>query len=204
MKLPVAEVYKVDSYFTPATDKDPQTQGDQQSPKQPQPSASAIETTESGISAEKNTGSDANVSVAEPTSTVETTKFTKLNDVGKWDILIEDELSYWILKGPSECQHWNGPFENSKRPLKNQDRYCLKGLFQSRKVNGEIYDREWLVYSPTTGCVYCFVCKLFSTSTAALASGGFPDWQNPIAIQSHENSEEHRTALLTYLTRKRG
>ena len=98
---------KVDSYLTLATDKDPQTQGDQQSSKQPQPSASAIGTTESGISVEENTGNDANVSIAKPTSTVETTKLIKLNDVGQWGVLTMDVLSYWTLKGPSECQHWS-------------------------------------------------------------------------------------------------
>ena len=52
--------------------------------------------------------------------------------------------------------------------------------------------------------VYFFVCKLILTCTAALASGGFSDWQIPIANESHENSEEHRAALLTYLTIKHG
>ena len=82
------------------TDKDTQTQGGEESPKQPQPSASATETTKSRMSTEENTGSDANVSIAVPTSMVETTKFTKHNDVGQWGVLTEDELSYWILKGP--------------------------------------------------------------------------------------------------------
>ena len=71
----------------PATDKDPQSPGDQQSPKQPQPSISATETTESGISAKENTGCNANVSIAGPTLTVETTKFKKPKDVGQWGCL---------------------------------------------------------------------------------------------------------------------
>jgi hypothetical protein len=108
--------------------------------------------------------------------TVESNKFTKLGDIGQWGDLTEDERSYWVFKGPSKCQHWNSPFENSKRSFKNQVRYCSKGLFQNRKVNGEVYDREWLVYSPTTGNIYCFVCKLFSPANTALASDGFSDW----------------------------
>ena len=118
--------------------------GGQQNPKQQQPIVSDTEIIESAVSAEGNIGTDPNVIVAyiaESTSTVETTKFTKLSDLGQWGVLTEDELSYWALKGPSECQHWNGPFENSKRSFKNQVRYCSKSLFQNRIVNGEVYDR---------------------------------------------------------------
>lgn len=210
------EMPKLDKYFTQQTEDDPQTKGEHA--EHPIPSfqtqqqaivshTEIVETVESGISADGNIGTDPGVSgtaVGELTSIVESTKFTKLSDIGQWGVLTEDELSYWIFKGPSECQHWNSSFENSKRSFKNQVRYCSKGLFQNRKVNGEVYDREWLVYSPTTGSIYCFVCKLFSSSTTALASDGFSDWRNPIAIQNHETSEDHRTALLTYLTRKRG
>ena len=60
------------------------------------------------------------------------------------------------------------------------------------------------MYSLTTGCIYCFVCQLFSTSATALDSDGFSDWRNPIAIQTQENSDNHRRALLKYLTRKCG
>lgn len=67
-----------------------------------------------------------------------------------------------------------------------------------------MYVREWLVYSPTTGCVYRFVCTLFQPSTSALFSEGFSDWRNLSVIKSHENSEVHRTALLMYLSRKCG
>ena len=54
---------------------------------------------------------------------------------------------------------------------------------------------------------FCFVCKLFpniSSPTTALASEGFDDWHNSVLIKTHENSENHRNAMLTYLTRKRG
>jgi hypothetical protein len=115
-------------------------------------------------------------------------------------VFTEADVDYWIVRCPSECQHWNSSFENSKRVFKSQTRYCSKGIFHCRKVNGEMYVRERLVYSPTTGCVYCFVCTLFQPSTSALSSDGFSDWRN-ISV---ENSKVHRTALLTYLSRKRG
>ena len=60
--------------------------------------------------------------------------------------------------------------------------------------------------SSSKGWVYCFVCKLSNTASpvTALASGGFDDWQNSYLIETRENSEKHRTSMLTYLTRKRG
>ena len=29
--------------------------------------------------------------------------------------------------------------------------------------NGEKCDQKWLMFSDSTGCVFCYVCKLFST-----------------------------------------
>ncbi|KAL7638176.1 UNVERIFIED_CONTAM: hypothetical protein RMT77_011801 [Armadillidium vulgare] len=75
--------------FTSRTEDNSQTQGDKQNPKQQLP-------TDHSVSA---------ADVAKSTSTLETTTFTKLSDIGQWVVLTEDELSYWILKGPSECRH---------------------------------------------------------------------------------------------------
>ena len=127
---------------------------------------------------------------------------SRSNDFGKYTSFSREDVTYWAVKGPSDCQHWDSSFENSKRVYKNQARYCSKNLFQCRRVNGEIYNREWLLYSPTTGSVYCFVCKLFKPSTSPLCSEGFSDWRNLGVIKNHENSESHREALLIYLSQK--
>ena len=123
-----------------------------------------------------------------------------------WKELSNEEIAYWIERGPSEIQHSCGPFSSSKRVYKKQSRFCTKALFYATKVNGETYSKERLVYSPAKGRVYCFVCKLFPNhaSSSALASDGFDDWHNSYLIQAHENSEKHTNAMLTYLTRKRG
>lgn len=77
-------------------------------------------------------------------------------------------------------------------------------MFYPKRANGEKYCREWLVYSPETGRVYCFVCKLFSNSSTPLSSDGFSDWRNTYLVKSYENSEDRRRASVAYLTRKRG
>ena len=124
------------------------------------------------------------------------------NDLAKWNSLSDEDRIYWIDKGPSDCQHWNDNFAKSKCIFKNRNRYCSKGIFQGEKANGEKFNREWLVYSPSTGYDFCFVCNIFSSSSGALVTHGFSDWKNTNLIQSHENSMEHRNSLLTYLTRK--
>ena len=132
------------------------------------------------------------------------------NDVGFWKTLSSDEISFWIEKGPSEIQHWDGPFTASKQVYKNQSRSCSRNVFSSTKSNGETYPREWLVYFPTKRKVYCFVCKLFTkwsendSSLAAIISHGFDDWAHRQLIQTHENSRSQRNFLLSYLTRRRG
>ena len=136
--------------------------------------------------------------------------FRDSDDVGTWPASLNDrDLSFWVEKGPSNCQHWDEPFTESKRFYKNQTRHCSKSLFVATKINGETYTREWLLYSPKQGKLYCFVCKLFSrctpkTTPSALASTGFDDWSHPQVIKSHENSQSHMNCMLTYLTRKRG
>ena len=126
------------------------------------------------------------------------------NDIGTWNKLSEEDISFWINEGPSCLQNPDGPFDKSRREFTNRTRQCTKSLFNGIKANGEKYDREWLVYSKSTGRLYCFVCKLLSISKSTLSSEGFDDWRNPIVIKSHENSLQHRDALLTYLSRRRG
>ena len=120
-----------------------------------------------------------------------------LKDVILWKELSNEEIAYWIERSPSELQHSCGPFSSSKRVYKKQSRFCTKALFYATIVNGETYSREWLVYSPAKGRVYCFVCKLFPThaSSSALASDGFGDWHSSYLIQAHENSKKHTNAM---------
>ena len=208
IKLP-----KLDSFFTKA-DKGPDEPNASTTVSQscesdihPIPDTEVKEAGTSSFTESASMTEAKNIQIDTPESSMTTdnsTIRTKPNDVGLWGDLSKDDIVYWIEKGPSECQHSDGSFEKSKRSFSTQDRYCSKSLFYPKRANGEKYCREWLVYSPETGCVYCFVCKLFSNSSTPLSSDGFCDWRNPYLVQSHENSEDHRKASLAYLTRKRG
>ena len=74
-------------------------------------------------------------------------------------------------------------------------------------MNGEQIKREWLMYSPTSGNVYCFPCVLFLDACKRNQTqfcDGFSDWKNAAQrIQMHENSEMHQTCVQAVITRRR-
>ena len=79
-----------------------------------------------------------------------------------------------------------------------------RNFLLGQKANGEKYKREWLLYSPSTGSVYCFICKLFAPKNVShfVTREGISDWQNTIVIDHHEKNTTHRESILTYLTRR--
>ena len=85
-------------------------------------------------------------------------------DPGLWLDFSADDVAYLIVCGPSDCQHHYGPFDKSNRHFSSGKsvRYCLQKLFLETKANDEKYIRELLIYSPSTGSVYYFLCKLFA------------------------------------------
>jgi hypothetical protein len=75
-------------------------------------------------------------------------------------------------------------------------------MFKQQLSSGEAADGEWLIYSPSQGKVYCFVCKLFPHTDSAFNTRGFNDWKNPFkAVSHHENGQEHRKCTKTYYSR---
>lgn len=68
--------------------------------------------------------------------------------------------------------------------------------------NGETVTRDWLAYSPSTGHVYCVVCKLFSTEKDNFSCNGFNDWKHSNRIVEHEQSKAHKINLTTFCKRK--
>ena len=68
--------------------------------------------------------------------------------------------------------------------------------------SGETKPRHWLLYSPSTGRVFCFVCRLFNPrGDSSLAKDGFQAWNHIDRLSEHEQSSEHRQALSQYSIR---
>lgn len=78
-------------------------------------------------------------------------------------------------------------------------------IFQSTLPNGDTVLRDWLLYSQTTGKVFCVPCCLFQPITMKTNfSTGFNDWKHSNELlKQHEQSQDHRKTVLTYIIRKK-
>ena len=83
-----------------------------------------------------------------------------------------------------------GRLKSSKQKVgceSSGNRRCTPTMFERHNKNGEIVNRSWLCFSPTTARVYCYVCKLQFTH------GGFCDWKHASnRLSDHERSKSHR------------
>lgn len=116
------------------------------------------------------------------------------SDPAKWDQIDDRMREYFALNHP--CQNI-GDFSASQRKYGDINRSLTKEHFFRKKLNGETLSRKWLVYSPSTGTVFCYCCKLFSIRDNQFVTG-FNDWKNCAnRLHEHENSMDHRTAVLS-------
>ncbi|GFW74560.1 zinc finger MYM-type protein 1 [Trichonephila clavipes] len=75
-----------------------------------------------------------------------------------------------------------------------------------KHVSGEEIKREWLMYSPSTGNVYCFSRILFSATSACQTQflEVFSDWNNAAqGIKVPEDSSKYRQIVQTLIYRRR-
>ena len=79
-----------------------------------------------------------------------------------------------------------------------------ENMFKRILQNGDTVSRKWLIYSPSIGCLLCFVCKLFGKSKSALADKGFDEWKHAgVRLREHEHSSEHTSAMLAFCSRRK-
>lgn len=118
------------------------------------------------------------------TSTPSTT-VTHITDVDSWssDPALwpnkkNQVVQYWIHRGRlTPNQNLNNDFTASSRVQKhdNKTRTCSPNFFYFTTKNGETVNREWLIYSPSTGNIFCFYCILFGNPQDKFSSG-YSDW----------------------------
>ncbi|XP_065662728.1 uncharacterized protein LOC136085355 [Hydra vulgaris] len=67
--------------------------------------------------------------------------------------------------------------------------------------NGEKCDRKWLMFSESTGRVFCYVCKLFSTDyDNVFVKSGFYNWKKAKqTIFGHENSKKYIQCMIKWI-----
>lgn len=71
--------------------------------------------------------------------------------------------------------------------------------------NGTKIVRNWLIYSPTTDSIFCFVCRLFGNlcdNPSPFALNGFNNWnETSRSISMHEQSKDHMNNDVKYKLR---
>lgn len=125
------------------------------------------------------------------------------SDPALWGEVNTHLIQYYASNTPP--QNLDTDLEKSARafgkvnPVK---RHVQRNYFYREMANGEKVNREWLIYSPSTGKVYCYVCKIFQPQVNNITDGemqfqsGFNDWKNAGSrLSSHERSRFHITAI---------
>ncbi|KAI3508749.1 hypothetical protein L1887_23762 [Cichorium endivia] len=113
-----------------------------------------------------------------------------------WDELDSKMKDLLIEKGPNREIETNTIF-----PKDAFGRHFSNDFFIRKLINGDVFDRKWLVYSKELDKVFCFCCKLFKTvrTKSKLAFEGLNDWKHlSERLRQHENSSDHMINLRTW------
>lgn len=91
-------------------------------------------------------------------------------------------------------QNLEGDLSGSKCAYDDKVRSVPKNIFERQHLNGEKVLRSWLVYSQSTGRVFCGPCRAFDDRSSHFGSSeGFNDWKNATSrLASHEISAAHK------------
>jgi hypothetical protein len=92
-------------------------------------------------------------------------------DAALWTIN-EDLVSYWLQMGPEPCRNQDGMYSKSIKQHGNKVKLNStkrklndSAFFNDHNKRGKIL-RHWLLYSPSTGRLFCFVCTAIIWKTA--------------------------------------
>ena len=144
---------------------------------------------------------------ASPISKFGEVHICRSNDPSHWFPLSSATVAYWVQQGPDDCRNENNANEypesvrhygpTSSAP-KGRKRSFNSRLFYTTSANGESQNRQWLLYSPLRGCVYCFYCVLMRSNKDKFCTAeGFSSWENVNdRMKMHEQSESHINCIL--------
>ena len=114
-------------------------------------------------------------------------------DLSKWpEVISQDMREYWTQCGSEDCQHPDVNFEASKIVDGDRRARYSKCLFTYlHPLTERRNSRTWLCYSPWTGHMFCFHCKLFSRECISFIRR-CNDWKNASrSFKEHERSHVH-------------
>lgn len=123
-----------------------------------------------------------------------------VDDPALWEI--NDATREYIIKNGIQQDIYNLDLSKSKRLDGDRNRYLSHSLFKTKLVNGQEVNRSYLMYSKSSGKLFCVPCQLFGKTNTKLGKDGFDDWKHGAeSVTKHENSAEHKSCVLTLKTR---
>jgi len=130
------------------------------------------------------------------------TSGTISNDVGLLGDTTDHLREMCISFGASHFRNLADSYPETKRDYSGVNRFLNSSAFKRVLPNGELTERDWLLYSPAKPCVSCFPCILFSSDRVQLSLPGFTDWKNMAKyLKSHEINPKHVKSFLTLCQR---
>jgi hypothetical protein len=158
---------------------------------------------------DSNSNSDTNLVVesVKPKDPVEDQCDFELEDPASWNIKNESQVNK-IISSEFDQNLLQADFSKSEHHGDGKSKVKRKlsvNLFFVTLPNGEKIKRDWLIYSQSTGQVFCKFCLMFQPEDKSTSfSKGFNDWKNSFALaEKHEKSDDHRANVLKFILRKK-
>lgn len=124
------------------------------------------------------------------------------SDPAKW-ISNSKCINYFILNQPiQDVKKIN--FNNTGRKCGKYFRKMPRGIFTRILHNGQIINREWLLYSSSANALYCFQCLLFSNRKSSLGNVkfGLKNWGKfEEKVKCHEEGKIHGESIRIWFSR---
>lgn len=111
----------------------------------------------------------------------------EFDDPATWRNLSSFEHQIIVENGPIQVKQFNFPVDEHGRRFSET-------LYYRKISNGELFKRNWLLYSKSSDAAFCFCCLLFQNSGIDFSSWskGYKDWRNiSRSLKAHETSENH-------------
>lgn len=126
-------------------------------------------------------------------------------DISQWPKQMTKYVDYWIRAKSTHIQNNDSKILDLESYVQKDGetmRKCKTSMFERKVKNGESVKRSWLCFSPITGKLYCFYCKLFSKTKTQFTHEGYCDWKNAHnRLQEHEKSQSHLQAIYDFTLR---
>jgi len=128
-------------------------------------------------------------------SSLDKTNITFIYDPDPENWVISSDLMEYLAEHPPDqnCDHDMNASARLFGTKTVKTRYAQKQYSHRILANGEKVKREWLIYSLSRGCVYCYACKVYGDNNVEdrQFQSGYDDWKNATArISAHEHSKE--------------